>query len=171
MLPHTCWQLLPSAHNVGWQQTHSTVSWWNGALSAQFVQNAEKTALDKTGTPKHITASRCAELQRKHSTPDSKGIGNKHRKHFLLDQKDIYNVKNIAMYFTQATNTESCGDWPSFLLTLSVFLVTPCWFMFSLKHEGCVFWSLLENEWRCDALQRMPRHFSPMFSLPKSQVY
>lgn len=90
------------------------------------TEKSRKIALDKTGTPKQSQLHAVHSYRESIPLPDSKGIGNKHRKHFLLDQKDIYNVKNIAMYFTQATNTESCGDRPSFLLTLSVFLVTPC---------------------------------------------
>lgn len=170
MLSHRWWQLLPSAHNMGWKQTPSSVSWLNGALSAQFEQKAEKLSWTRQAHPNTSQLHAMQSYRESITLPDSKGIGNKHRQHFLLYQKDIYHVKNIAMYFIQATNTESCADWPSFLLSLSAFLVTPCWFMFSLKPEGCVFWSLLENEWRCDALQRMPRHFSPMFSLSKSHV-
>lgn len=107
MLPHTWWQLLPSAHNMGWQQTHSSTSSWNGALSTQFVQKAvhgpgRKTALDKTATPKHITASCCAQFQRGHYTPWPKRdnvleeINTDNT--FCMYQKDIHDVKNIAMY-------------------------------------------------------------------------
>lgn len=155
MLPHTWWQLLPYAHTMGWLQTHSSVPWWNGALSAQFVQKEENLPWTRQIDPNTSQPHAVHSYRESITLPDSKGIGNKHRQYFL---------------FIQATNTESCGDWPSFLLTLTVFLVAPCWFMFSLKTEGSVFWSLLENEWRCDALQKMPRHFSPMFSLCKSHV-
>lgn len=140
-------------------------SWWNGALSAQFAQKAEKLPWTRQTHPNTSQLHAVQSYRESITLPDSKRIRNKQRQCFLLYQKDIFDVKNIAMCFIQATNTESCGDWPSFLLTLSVFLVTPCWFMFSLKPEGCIFWSLLENEWRCDALQRMLRYFSPMFSL------